>query len=46
VHGPGHVAVTDEEAREEFWPYYEDVITRIGKTRGFATPTREQLLAA
>jgi alkanesulfonate monooxygenase SsuD/methylene tetrahydromethanopterin reductase-like flavin-dependent oxidoreductase (luciferase family) len=44
VHGPGHVAATDEQAREEFWPYYEDVITRIGKTRGFATPTKEQFL--
>jgi probable LLM family oxidoreductase len=44
VHGPGHVAATDEKAREEFWPYYEDVITRIGKTRGFATPTKEQFL--
>jgi probable LLM family oxidoreductase len=44
VHGPGHVAVTDEKARDEFWPYYLDVIGRLGKTRGFATPTREQFL--
>ncbi len=35
---------TDEKAREEFWPYYEDVIRRIGKTRGFATPTKEQFV--
>jgi probable LLM family oxidoreductase len=44
VHGPGHVAVTDEKAREEFWPYYLDVFRRLGKTRGFATPTKEQFL--
>ncbi len=44
VHGPGHVAATDEQAQEEFWPYYLDVFRRIGKTRGFATPTKEQFL--
>jgi alkanesulfonate monooxygenase SsuD/methylene tetrahydromethanopterin reductase-like flavin-dependent oxidoreductase (luciferase family) len=44
VHGPGHVAATDEKAREEFWPYYLDVFRRIGKSRGFATPTKEQFL--
>lgn len=44
VHGPGHVAATDEKAREEFWPHYLDVFRRIGKTRGFATPTKEQFL--
>ncbi len=44
VHGPGHVAATDEQAREEFWPYYLDVFRRIGKTRGFATPTKDQFL--
>ena len=44
VHGPGHVAETDAKAREEFWPYYLDVFRRIGKIRGFATPTKEQFL--
>jgi probable LLM family oxidoreductase len=41
IHSPGHVAETDEQAREEFWPHYLDVIGRLGKTRGFATPTPE-----
>lgn len=41
IHSPGHVADTDEQAREEFWPHYLDVISRLGRTRGFATPTRE-----
>jgi probable LLM family oxidoreductase len=44
VHGPGHVAATDEQAREEFWPYYLEVIGRLGKSRGFRTPTKESFL--
>jgi probable LLM family oxidoreductase len=41
VHSPGHVAATDEQAREEFWPRYVEVIRRVSKTRGFAVPTKE-----
>ncbi|MGI8330476.1 LLM class flavin-dependent oxidoreductase [Actinomadura scrupuli] len=41
VHSPGHVAVTDEKAREEFWPRYLEVIRRVSKTRGFAVPSKE-----
>ncbi|MEU0878678.1 LLM class flavin-dependent oxidoreductase [Lentzea sp. NPDC005914] len=41
IHSPGHVAPTDEQAREEFWPHYLDVISRLGRTRGFSTPTPE-----
>jgi probable LLM family oxidoreductase len=41
VHSPGHVAATDEEARDEFWPRYLEVIRRVSKTRGFAVPTKE-----
>ncbi|MFS8099077.1 LLM class flavin-dependent oxidoreductase [Lentzea alba] len=41
IHSPGHVAETDEQAQEEFWPHYLDVISRLGRTRGFATPTPE-----
>jgi probable LLM family oxidoreductase len=41
IHSPGHVAPTDEEAREQFWPHYLDMIGRLGKSRGFATPTPE-----
>jgi probable LLM family oxidoreductase len=40
VHSPGHVAATDEQARDEFWPYYLEVITRYSRIRGFAIPTR------
>ena len=41
VHSPGHVAVTDEKAREEFWPRYREVIRSVAETRGFAVPTKE-----
>jgi probable LLM family oxidoreductase len=44
VHSPGHVAATDEQARDEFWPRYREVIRNVGKTRGFAVPTRESFL--
>ncbi len=44
VHSPGHVDVTDEQAREEFWPRYLEVIRSVSKTRGFAVPTKESFL--
>ena len=44
VHSPGHVAATDEQAREEFWPHYLEVIRHVSKTRGFAVPTKESFL--
>jgi probable LLM family oxidoreductase len=44
VHSPGHVAATDEQAREEFWPRYLEVIRHVSKTRGFAVPTKESFL--
>jgi probable LLM family oxidoreductase len=44
VHSPGHVAETDEEARDDFWPRYLQVITDVAETRGFAIPTRESFM--
>ena len=44
VHSPGHVAATDEQAREEFWPHYLELIRHVSKTRGFAVPTQESFL--
>ena len=44
VHSPGHVAATDEQAREEFWPRYLEVIRSISKTRGFAIPTEDSFM--
>ena len=31
MHSPGHVAATDEQAREEFWPHYREVIGKVSK---------------
>jgi probable LLM family oxidoreductase len=42
VHSPGHVADTDEQAREELWPHYAAMMTRIGKERGWPPVTRAQ----
>ncbi len=39
VHSPGHVAATDEQAREEFWPHYRELFGRVARERGFAVPT-------
>jgi alkanesulfonate monooxygenase SsuD/methylene tetrahydromethanopterin reductase-like flavin-dependent oxidoreductase (luciferase family) len=44
VHSPGYVAATDEQARDEFWPRWLEVIRRVSKTRGFAIPTKESFL--
>ena len=41
VHSPGHVAATDERAREEFWPHYQELIRSVAKTRGFVVPTED-----
>ncbi|MFB2582945.1 LLM class flavin-dependent oxidoreductase [Herbiconiux sp. P15] len=36
VHSPGHVAPTDEEAREQLWPHYQAQMNRIGRERGWS----------
>jgi probable LLM family oxidoreductase len=42
VHSPGHVAATDEQARNELWPHHESMINRIGGERGWPPATRAQ----
>jgi probable LLM family oxidoreductase len=42
VHSPGHVAATDDQARNELWPHYETMINRIGGERGWPPATRVQ----
>ena len=42
AHSPGHVAATDEQAREELWPHYQAMMTRIGGERGWPPVTRAQ----
>lgn len=42
VHSPGYIAQTDEQAREEFWPHYAEVMNRLGRERGFSPMSRER----
>ncbi len=42
VHSPGHVADTDELARDQLWPQYRQLHDRIGRERGWAPMTRAQ----
>lgn len=42
AHSPGHVAATDERAREEAWPHYAAMMTRIGRERGWRPVTRAE----
>ncbi|WP_125776974.1 LLM class flavin-dependent oxidoreductase [Antribacter gilvus] len=45
VHSPGHVADTDEEAKEQLWPHYEQLMNRIGRERGWGPTNRSQFEA-
>lgn len=40
AHSPGHVAATDQEAKDELWPHYAAMMERIGRERGWGPPTR------
>lgn len=42
VHSPGHVAETDEQAREELWPPYQVMRNRIGAERGWGPAGRAE----
>jgi probable LLM family oxidoreductase len=46
VHSPGHVAATDEQAKEELWPHYAGLMNRIGAERGWGPIGRAQFEAA
>jgi probable LLM family oxidoreductase len=35
VHSPGHIAESDEQAREEMWPAYKQMHDKIGGERGW-----------
>jgi probable LLM family oxidoreductase len=42
VHSPGHIAETDDQAREELWPHFKANRDRIGLERGWGEATRDQ----
>ena len=42
VHSPGHIADTDERAREELWPSWREMRNRIGAERGWGPTSRAE----
>ncbi|MBP1135549.1 putative LLM family oxidoreductase [Arthrobacter sp. PvP023] len=42
THSPGHVAETDEEAREEFFPHWLALRNRLGAERGWGPGSRHE----
>ncbi|MGP4031391.1 LLM class flavin-dependent oxidoreductase [Pseudarthrobacter sp. 1C304] len=42
THSPGHVAETDEEAREEFFPHWLGLRNRLGAERGWGPGSRRE----
>ena len=45
VHSPGHIAETDEAAREALWPHFERNRNRIGAERGWGPARRDDFEA-
>jgi probable LLM family oxidoreductase len=41
VHSPGHIAETDQQAKEEVWPHYLAMMNRIGRERGWPARGRD-----
>jgi len=42
VHSPGHIAETDEQARDELWQHFAAQRERIGRERGWPAPSRRE----
>ena len=42
IHNIGFLADSTEQARETFWPAYQDAFGKIGRDRGWPPPTRPQ----
>ena len=42
IHSPGHVAETDDQARDEYWEHYRVMHAKIGGERGWPPMTRDQ----
>ncbi|GAA5106217.1 LLM class flavin-dependent oxidoreductase [Alloalcanivorax gelatiniphagus] len=40
MHSPGHVAATDDLAREQLYPHQAELVTRIGRERGWGPYSR------
>ncbi|MFZ2503576.1 MAG: LLM class flavin-dependent oxidoreductase, partial [Nocardioides sp.] len=40
MHSPGHIAETDDEAREQLYPHQAELYTRLGRERGWPPYSR------
>ena len=40
LHSLGYVAATGQQARDEYFPGYQEMMGKMGKERGWSTPTR------
>ena len=45
LHSIGHIAATDAQAVDTFWPIYRDRMATMARERGFARPDRAHYLA-
>ena len=45
AHSPGHVAATDEQAKDDLWPHYQAMINRIGARARLAADDARALRA-
>ncbi|MFM9075716.1 MAG: LLM class flavin-dependent oxidoreductase, partial [Bacteroidota bacterium] len=45
LHSFGYVAETTQQAKDEFFPGYFQMMTRLGRERGWSPPTRQQFEA-
>lgn len=45
LHSLGYVAETTQQAKDEYFPGYSEMMGKIGKERGWSTPTRGQFEA-
>jgi probable LLM family oxidoreductase len=41
IHSPGHIARTDEQAIEEFWPHWQRIMRQMVVERGFPLPSKD-----
>jgi probable LLM family oxidoreductase len=41
AHSPGHIAATDEQAKEDLWPHFSVMMNRIGRERGWPPMGRD-----
>lgn len=46
VHSHGHIAATDEEAKEQLWPHWQVMRDRLGAERGWGRTSRGEFEAA